>query len=396
VLGGDIGTQITFIAISWHVFTLTHQPFALGLIGFMMFVPALIFAIPSGVIADRFDRRTIVTIGKLVEVLCALTLLVLVITGVTWIVAYLAMVALLGSERALCKPAEKAFMRNIVAAERFVNAQAMQASAREMAVIVGPAIGGALLVISTNAAFAVAAGMACVASVLFLILRVERNVPAPQPQSWATALAGLAFIRSRPVMLGAITLDLFAVLFGGATALLPVYAATILHIGPAGLGFLRSAPSVGAVLIAALIARRPPRTRAGPLAFISVIGFGIATIAFAVSTQLWFSLIALVVLGGFDVVGGVIRNGFVQLNTPDAMRGRVSAVQSVFTTTSNELGAFESGTAAAFLGTVPSVVAGGVATLAVAAICAWAFPSLLKADRFEQADIAPVGGPRAA
>jgi len=384
VLCGEIGTQVAFIAISWHVFVLTHDPFDLGLIGLVMFVPALIFAIPSGVIADRFDRRLIVTLGRAVEILCAVALLGLVVAAVTSVMPFLAVVALLGSERALCRPAEKAFLRNIVDAEGYVSAQATYASGREIVVIAGPSIGGVLLAFSTSAAFAVAAVMALISSVAFVLLKVQRQVRAPEPQTLSTALAGLAFMRSRPVILGAITLDLFAVLFGGATALLPVYAATILHVGPVGLGYLRSAPAAGAALVAALLSRRPPRSHVGPLAFMSVIGFGIATIAFAISTQLWFSLIVLAILGAFDVVGGVIRNGFVQLNTPDAMRGRVTAVQAVFTTTSNELGAFESGTAATFLGTVPSVVFGGVATLVVAAVCAWAFPGLRNAGRFEQ------------
>ena len=383
VLCGEVGLQITFIAISWHIFVLTHQPFYLGLIGFAMFVPAVILAIPSGVIADRFNRKRICTLGRLVEIVCATALLALVATGVTPIAPYLAVVTLLGAERALCNPAQKALLRNIVDAERYVTAQATYASGREIVVIAGPAIGGALLAISTTAAFSVAAVMALVATVAFTVLRVTHEVRSPEPQTWATALAGFAFMRSRPVILGAITLDLFAILFGGATALMPVYAATILHVGPVGLGYLRSAPAVGAAFVAALLTRRPPRSRVGPLAFLSVVGFGVATIAFAVSTNLAFSLGALLVMGAFDVVGGVIRNGFVQLNTPDEMRGRVTAVQSVFTTTSNELGAFESGSAAALMGTVPSVVFGGVATLAVAAICAWAFPALRTADRLE-------------
>jgi MFS family permease len=380
---GDVGTQIIFIAISWHIFVLTHQPFDLGLIGFAMFVPALLLAIPSGVIADRFDRRLIVTLGRGVDLLCAAALFFLVRADVTSIVPYLIVVALLGSERALGRPAEKSTLRNIVEANRYVNAQATQAASREIGTICGPAIGGALVAISTGAAFLVAAGMAFVAAIAFLRLRIRREARAPEPQSVATALAGLAFIRSRPVILGAITLDLFAVLFGGATALEPVYAASILHIGPAGLGWLRSAPALGAAVVAAFISHRPPRERVGRLAFVCVIGFAFATIAFGLSTNLWFSLAALVVLGAFDVVGGVLRNGFVQLNTPDAMRGRVTAVQSVFTTTSNQLGAFESGTVAALIGTVPSVVAGGVATLAVAALCARFFPTLVQADRLE-------------
>ena len=381
---GDVGTQIIFVAISWHIFILTHQPFDLGLIGFAMFIPAVLFAIPSGVIADRFDRRVIVTIGRGVDLLCAAALFVLVGANVTSIVPFLVVVALLGCERSLGRPAEKATLRNIVEADRYVNAQATQAASREIGTICGPAIGGALVAFSTSAAFVAAGGMALVAAIAFLRLRIRREARAPEPQSVSSALAGLAFIRSRPVILGAITLDLFAVLFGGATALEPVYAASILHIGPAGLGYLRSAPALGAAVVAAFISHRPPRERVGRLAFVSVLGFAVATIVFGLSTNLWLSLGALVVLGAFDVIGGVLRNGFVQLNTPDAMRGRVTAVQAVFTTTSNQLGAFESGTLAALMGTVPSVVAGGVATLAVAAICARCFPMLVRADRLEQ------------
>lgn len=388
---GDVGTQIAFLAISWHIFILTRQPFDLGLLGFAMFVPAVIMAIPSGVIADRFDRRTIVTIGRTAELACSVLLFVLVNDGVRSIWPFLVVVAVMGCERALGRPAEKSTLRNIVSADRYVNAQATQAASREISTIAGPAVGGALVAVSTSAAFIAAAVMALVAGIAFLRLRITREARAAEPQSFASALAGLAFIRSRPVILGAITLDLFAVLFGGATALMPVYAASILHIGPAGLGYLRSAPALGAASVAAFISHRPPRERVGRLAFVSVVGFGLATIAFGLSTNVWFSLAALVVLGAFDVVGGVLRNGFVQLNTPDAMRGRVTAVQSVFTTTSNQLGAFESGTLAALIGTVPSVVAGGVITLAVAAICARLFPTLVVADRLEEpsADATP-------
>jgi MFS family permease len=381
---GDVGTQIIFVAISWHIFILTHQPFDLGLIGFAMFIPAVLLAIPSGVIADRFDRRLIVTIGRGVDLLCAAALFAFVQTNVTALVPYLFVVAVLGCERSLGRPAEKATLRNIVEADRYVNAQATQAASREIGTICGPAIGGALVALSTSAAFVAAGAMAFVAAIAFLRLRIRREARAPEPQTVSSALAGLAFIRSRPVILGAITLDLFAVLFGGATALEPVYAASILHIGPAGLGYLRSAPALGAAVVAAFISHRPPRERVGRLAFVSVLGFAVATIVFGLSTNLWISLAALVILGAFDVVGGVLRNGFVQLNTPDAMRGRVTAVQSVFTSTSNQLGAFESGTLAALIGTVPSVVAGGIATLAVAALCARFFPTLLRADRLEQ------------
>jgi MFS family permease len=256
VLCGDVGVQIAFLAISWHIFILTHQPFDLGLIGFTMFLPALILAIPSGMIADRFDRRLVVTIGRVVEMACAAALLLLVTMGVTALPLYLAVVAVLGSERALGRPAEKSYLRNIVDAERYLNAQATYASGREITTIGGPALGGMLIAISTNAAFTASIVLALISAVAFALLRVRRQVRAPEPQSWTTALAGLAFMRSRPVILGAITLDLFAVLFGGATALMPVYAATILHIGPAGLGYLRSAPAVGAAIVAAFAGRR--------------------------------------------------------------------------------------------------------------------------------------------
>jgi MFS family permease len=389
VLSGQTGVNVAVVALSWHVFVLTHSPFDLGLIGFVMFFPGLVFLVPAGMLADRYDRRLVVTSGRAVEILSAVTFLALVVANVTSVVPFLAVVALLGSERALCSPSEKAFLRNVVDAERYVKAQATYASGREMVSIVGPSIGGLLLTVSIDAAFATAAVLALVAAIAFLMLRVAREARAPEPQTWKTALAGFGFLRSRPLALGAITLDLFAVLFGGATALMPIYAATILHIGPAGLGYLRSAPGVGAALVAAIISRYPPRRRVGSLAFICVVGFGLATIVFAVSTQLWLSLVALVILGGFDVVGGVMRNGFVQLNTPDAMRGRVTAIQSVFTTTSNELGAFESGTAATLMGTVPSVAFGGVMALVVAGVCAWAFPDLRKADRYEQLEPEP-------
>jgi sugar phosphate permease len=204
------------------------------------------------------------------------------------------------------------------------------------------------------------------------------------PVSLKNAFAGLSFIKTRPVIFGAISLDLFAVLFGGATALMPVYADTILHVGPVGLGYLRSAPSVGAALVAVYLARRSPRNRIGMLAFLAAVGFGMATIAFGLSKVLWLSVVALIVMGAFDVVGGVVRNGLIQLNTPNEMRGRVTAIQSVFTTASNELGAFESGTLAALIGTVPAVVAGGAASLLVAAVCAYVFPALRTADGFTE------------
>ena len=378
----EIGIQVVFIAITWQVFLISHNPFDLGLIGLALFLPALFLIAFSGMIADRFDRRRINITSRIVELGCCIAFLALVSAKVALVWLYLAVFVVVGSVRALARPSEKALLPNIVTGERYVNAQAMYASGREMVVIIGPAAGGLLLAVSAQLAILTGAA-SIIASILgYLLVRIPKGSRPAGPASLRTALDGFSFIRSRPVIFGAISLDLFAVLFGGATALLPVYAATILHIGPAGLGYLRSAPSVGAALVAVYLARHSPRERVGKLAFLAVIGFGAATIVFGLSKILWVSLVALVIMGAFDVVGGVIRNGLIQLNTPDEMRGRVTAVQSVFTSASNELGAFESGTLAALIGTVPSVVVGGGASLLVALLWAHLFPALRKADGF--------------
>jgi hypothetical protein len=385
-LGAEMGGQIAFVAIGWQVFLISHRPFDLGLVGLAMFLPAILLVFASGMIADRLDRRTIVVVARLSEAACACGYIGLAAahTAVVW--PYLAIALGLGATRALSRPAEKTFLPNIVETEVFVHAQAAYITGRELTVIVGPSIGGLLLAIGPTIAFGAAAAVAVFSALSYTVVRIRPMVRSSEKQSWRTALAGLGFLRAQPVVFGAIALDLFAVLFGGATALLPVYADTILRIGPVGLGYLRSAPSVGAVIVAAVLTRRPPQRNVGALAFIAVIGFGVATIVFALSKVVWLSLLALAVMGAFDIVGGVVRNGLVQLNTPDAMRGRVIAIQSVFTTTSNELGAFESGTLAALIGTVPSVVAGGAIALGVAAVCAHVFPALRRADRFVQTD----------
>ena len=383
-LGAEMGGQIVFVAIGWQVFLISHRPFDLGLVGLAMFLPAIVFVFASGVIADRLDRRTIVIVARVSESACACGYVGLATAHVAQVWPYLAIALGLGAIRALSRPAEKTFLPNIVATEVFVSAQAAYITGREMTVIVGPAVGGALLAIGAPVAFGAAAVVAMFSAASYTLVYIRPMVRSTEKQTWRTALAGLGFLRAQPVVFGAIALDLFAVLFGGATALLPVYADVILHVGPVGLGYLRSAPSVGAAIVAAVFTRRPPQHHVGALAFIAVIGFGVATIVFAISKVFWLSLLALAVMGAFDIVGGVIRNGLVQLNTPDAMRGRVIAIQSVFTTTSNELGAFESGTLAALIGTVPSVVAGGAIALGVAALCAHAFPALRRADRFVQ------------
>lgn len=380
VLLEELGIQIVFLAVTWQVYVISRSPFDLGLVGFAMFLPALLLFALSGIVADRFDRRTSIVVARCAEIGCACAIFALARGGWRLVWPYLAVVAVVGAARALSRPAEKALLPTIVTGDRYVNAQAIYASGREIVVIVGPATGG--LLVSASPLWAVACGgTLIVASTLaYLAVKVPSREAPLVRASLRTALAGLSFVVARPVIFGAISLDLFAVLFGGATALMPIYAATILHVGPVGLGYLRSAPSAGAAVVAIYLARHAPRRRIGMLAFVSVVGFGAATIVFGLSRSLWLSLAALVVLGAFDVVGGVIRNGLIQLNTPDQMRGRVTAIQSVFTTASNELGAFESGTLAALIGTVPSVVAGGIASLAVAALWCYLFPALRAVD----------------
>jgi MFS family permease len=381
---GVLGSQIQSIAIAWHVFVLTHSPFDLGLVGLMAFLPSCLFVLVAGLIADRFDRRLIAIGGRCCELACALGFLALIARNVDNVWAYLAIVFVLGTARGLAGPAERSILPNIVAPARFMQAQATFSTARQFSVIGGPALGGALIAVSAIAAFAVAATLALVAVFAFSLLRMPRAVRAVEARGWSTVLAGLRYIRTQPVVLGAISLDLFAVLFGGSVALLPVYADAILRVGPLGLGILRSAPAVGAAIVASVIARHPIRNGVGRKLFVAVTGFGAMTIAFGVSKILWLSLASLVALGAFDIVSVVIRASLVQLNTPDAMRGRVSAFEGVFITASNELGGFESGTVAALIGTVPSVVFGGAATLTIAALWATIFPALRNADRIAQ------------
>ena len=381
---GELGSQIQSISIAWHVFVLTRSPFDLGLVGLMVFLPSFLFVLISGFIADRFNRRSITVGGRCCELACALGFLGLISARVGNVWAYLGIVFILGTARALAGPAQRSILPNIVAPQRFMQAQATYSTARQFSVVGGPALGGALIAVSATAAFATAAGFALVAVASFSLLRLPQAVRALEGRSWSTILAGFRYIRTQPVVLGAISLDLFAVLFGGSVALLPVYADAILRVGPLGLGILRGAPAIGAAIVASVIARRPIRHGVGRKLFVAVTGFGAMTIVFGISKILWVSLAALVAMGAFDIVSVVIRSSLVQLNTPDAMRGRVSAFEGVFITASNELGGFESGTVAALIGTIPSVVVGGAVTLTIAAVWGAFFPALRNADLIAQ------------
>jgi MFS family permease len=383
MLSGDLAYQIQSVAIAWHIFTLHHRAFDLGLVGLALFLPTFVLVLPAGVFSDRHDRRRIVTASALLEAACVLVFMLGINLRVTALLPYLGVLTVIGIARAFGVPAERALLPNIVSGAEYQRVQATYASLRALTVIGGPALGGVLVALSTPLAFGVSAAALVTSGFLLGALRIERVAREELPLSWRETFEGLRFVRAQPVLAGAISLDLFAVLFGGATALLPAFADGIFHAGPQGLGALRSAPAAGAALVAAFLARYPLNRRVGVTLMVAVAGFGLATIGFGLSRSFVLSLALLALAGGTDMISVVIRNGLVQLNTPDVMRGRVNAVEAVFIGASNELGEFESGTLAAAVGVVPSVVLGGAATLAVIALWALFFPRLREADRID-------------
>jgi MFS family permease len=383
-LSAEIGIQIQGIAFAWHIFTLHHRPFDLGLVGLTLFLPSAALVLVTGLFADRHDRKAIVLGTAAAEVGAALAFLGLVLRHDSRLWTYLLVLLAIGTARAFAAPAERGLLIALVRESEFMRVSAAYSAIRGCVTIGGPALGGALVALGTPVALTASAVLLALSVVAFFFLRVPpRALPASEaPPTLHDALGGLRFIRDQPVILAAISLDLFAVLFGGATALLPAYADTILHTGPLGLGVLRSAPAIGAALTAGFLARRPLESGVGVKLLVAVAGFGVATIVFGLSRDIGLSLAALTLAGGADMVSVVVRNGLVQLGTPDNVRGRVLAVENVFIGASNELGEFESGTLAAFVGVVPAVVAGGVATLGIVALCLFAFPQLRRFDRF--------------
>ncbi|MDQ6932742.1 MAG: MFS transporter [Candidatus Eremiobacteraeota bacterium] len=374
-----LGYSIEATAIGWQIYGLRHHPLDIGLVGLILFIPQVVFALPAGIIADRVDRRAVCLSISLIEMAALLFFATLALLESRSLILYFSAVALIGIAHAVGTPAERSMLAGIVEGGQFVRASAMSSSIGQFIYIVGPALAGALIAIGTPIAFGAAAIGYAGAAVGFTLLP-RRAVPYEEEPLLQAALQGVGFIMARKIILGSITLDLFAVLFGGAVALLPVYAANILHVGPTGFGLLRSAPAFGAAMVAIAIARRSIARRAGRLLLWCVTGFGVFTIVFGVSKNMALSLVALMLIGGFDMVSVAIRNAIVQLGTPEAMRGRVSAVENIFIGGSNELGAFESGGLAALIGAEASVVVGGVATLVVVALSASIFPALRTLD----------------
>ncbi len=382
-LAGAFGAQMLIVALGFQVYELTHNPLDLGLIGLSQFLPFVVLVLPAGQVADRWDRRRIMAACYALLTLCALLLLALTLIGLTAAWPIFAVMTIFGVARAFSMPTGQALLPNLVPTEHFGNAIAVTSSTGQIAVIAGPAIGGLLYIAGPEFVYATVAVMIGLGTVLLLgVQGGGRTERVREPVTMRTVLSGVNFVRSRRVVLGSISLDLFAVLFGGATALLPVYAADILHVGSVGLGILRAAPAVGAAVCAGVLTARPVTRHVGAWMFGGVAVFGLSTLVFGISTSFPLTLGALVVLGAADQVSVYVRHLLVQLTTPDVIRGRVSAVNAVFIGASNELGEFESGVTAAWWTTVPAVVVGGVAVMAVAGIWSWLFPSLRTLDRF--------------
>lgn len=374
------------VSVGWQVYDLTHSPLALGIVGGVEFVPMFLLALPAGELADRFDPRRIITLASLLEVLSSGLLLGFVLTRQTSVWPLYAVILLYGTARGFSGPATRSLLPFLVPPEKLPKSLAWGSSVTQLAIIAGPALGGFAYALGPAIAYgsALLGALLSAIGMLFLGGRRVRPDPAVLASRLARVREGVRFVRSRPVVYGAISLDLFAVLLGGAVSLLPVYARDILHVGPTGLGLLRSAPAFGAAVTALYLTRRPVERNVGPTMFAAVAVFGIGTIVFGMSTDFGLSMAALAITGAADQISVYIRSALVQFATPDEMRGRVSAVSTLFISASNELGGFESGVTAALLGTVAAVVVGGVGTLVVVAIWMRAFPPLRTVDRMRE------------
>lgn len=383
--------QVQTVAVGWQVYELTNSPLALGYAGLAVFIPYCLLTLPAGDLADRFDRRRLVVISSLIQVVAAGLFLAFTLSKVDMVGYYYAALALSGAGRALMGPSMESLLpRLVLGGIGLEKAVAWSSSTFQVAVIAGPALGGALYAYGASATYGLS--MLCFLGATLALMAIRL---APEPPrvvtggAWERLIKGVHFVIQRKILFGAISLDLFAVLLGGATALLPIYARDILHSGPIAYGLLRSAPAVGAVAVGLALARYPIQRHTGKAMFLCVAAFGLATVIFGVSTNFALSLVMLATMGATDMVSVWVRQLLAQRATPDDMRGRVSAVNRLFIGASNELGEFESGTTAAWFGTVPAVVIGGIGTIVVVALWMVWFPALRKIDRMR--DIGPNG-----
>ncbi len=378
----SFASQMQAVALGWQVYALTGRAFSLGLLGLAQFLPVVLLVFVAGHAVDRGDRRLIAAVCQGCESAIALLLAMASVAHVLTPGMIYGLVAAAACARAFEGPSAQALLPGLVPAAVFPRAAAVSSSVFQPVSIVGPAGGGLLYGLGPSVAYGTCAGAFLLASIAMALVPARRPAPDREPATLASVFGGLTFIRQRPDILGALSLDLFAVLFGGATALLPIYA-RLLHVGPVGLGLLRAAPAVGALGVALILARHPMHRHLGRRMFAAVGLFGLGTIVFGASRWLPLSVAALALLGGADVVSVVIRSTLVQTRTPDEMRGRVAAVNLLFIGSSNELGEFESGSLASLVGVVPAVVLGGLGTLAVAALWIGLFPALWRLDRLD-------------
>ncbi len=375
-----VAFQMLSVAVGWQIYALTNSALYLGLVGLAQFLPMFLLSLVAGHVADRYDRRVVTRVCQLVQGLAAGMLAWGSFSCWLTETSILALVFIIGASRAFEGPTMQALLPKLVPSHLIPKAVAWSSSAFQTATILGPALGGFLYAAGPATVYTCACILFLTASTFVALIHMK-ILPTPQdPISLASLFAGITFIKSRPVVLGAISMDMFAVLLGGATALLPIYARDILMTGPWGLGLLRSAPAIGALTMSMFLARHPLKQRVGRTMFFAVAVYGIATMIFAVSTSFILSLASLIILGSADVISVVIRQSLVQIGTPDEMRGRVSAVNSMFIGTSNQLGEFESGITAAWFGVVPAVLIGGIGTLLIVILWIRFFPQLLHTD----------------
>ena len=390
LLSTGLASQMLAVAIGWQVYAIHRNPLDLGLVGLAEFVPLPLLALPAGQLADRLPRRLVAAAALVLDVVIALLLVLITLAGARSLWPFLAIAAVTGIAQVVGNPAARALTPELVPAELLQGAVALRSVAGQIGIIAGPALGGVIFAIEPVAVYATAAGLLALSLAAILALPRRTAIPLVEPAGWDSLVAGLRFVLRTRMLLGAIGLDLVGVLLGDSIALAPVFARSILDVGPIGLGLLRTAPSVGALTAAVILTRRPLRRPAGPTLLVVVATFGAGMIVFGLSKSLPLSLAALAVTGFVDMISVNIRSTTVTLLTPPHLQGRVNAVEWVFVSASNELGAFESGAVARLIGTVPAVVAGGAAMIGIAATWTRLFPALARMGRLEDLRPEPV------
>lgn len=379
-----IGVHGLTVAVGWHVYQLSHDPLDLGLIGLAQFAPALVLFLVAGIAADRFDRRAIMFICNVIHIVAVALLAGLFWSGAAAVGPILAILVLHGATRSFFHTSAQAVLPNLMSTAQFPRAVAYASSVNKGAQLLGPALGGLLIAWLDDGVYPAIMIAFAVAMMATVMLKRRLRVMMPEPFSIATVLGGFRYVWRTKVVLGAMSIDMLAVLFGGVMGLLPVYASDILHVGPDGLGLMRAMPGAGALLVGIVLTQLPPPRHMGPALFISVSIFGLAIVVFSMSTAFWLSLAALALYGGADMISVYVRVTLVQIATPDHMRGRVSAINSISINASNELGDFRAGVMAGGIGSVPAVLIGGLATVAIAGLWCYLFPAIRKIDRLDQ------------